>query len=71
MKKITPELFEAFLKVHKSEFENEELYEAYSKLAKEFLGDKAEDRIEQGRLVVELTRAVIAVEGDWVDKDGE
>jgi hypothetical protein len=70
MKEITPELYEAFVKVHKTEFEDEEVYEAYEKLAKDFLGDKAEDGIEQGKLVVSLTRALIEVEGDWV-KDGE
>jgi hypothetical protein len=60
MRKKFPEaLVKAFVKVC-SNWENENLYEEYIKQRDEYLG-KSADRLEQGKLIVFLTRATMDI----------
>jgi hypothetical protein len=72
MKPIPDKLYRAFVRVHDTDFEDEKKHRRYQKLANEYLGEeKARDKIEQGRLVVDLTRMLIELKGDWVKEDDE
>lgn len=53
---IPSKLLTAFKKVEISEFENEELYEKYKKLEAEYLEEAAGDGLQQGILIVCLSR---------------
>ena len=55
--KFPKKLVAAYLKVVKAGFEDEKLYEIFVKLRREYLGDKADDVIECGRVVVQLSTA--------------
>lgn len=56
-KAFPKELIDAFIAVSSTRWEDEDLYEVYVNHAKKYLGNKWEDRIEQGRLTVLLSRA--------------
>lgn len=69
-KKFPKELLNAYLNLDKTkvlgsdyDFEyyewTEEAYELYGAEAKKYLGDKAEDPIESGKLIVHLSRATM------------
>ena len=62
MNDIPEELYLAFLKVNDTGFEDEEVYAVYDKLSKEYLKNKADDRFEQCRLMVMLTKTLIEIE---------
>lgn len=67
-KKLPKSLVDAYLNLDKTKVKvkefgfthyawTDEAYEAYVKEVKKYLGDKAEDRIESGKLIVMLCRA--------------
>ncbi|KKM01910.1 hypothetical protein LCGC14_1789650, partial [marine sediment metagenome] len=45
-KEFSPELIKAYIKVQETDFENKKVYDAFRKLADIYLGDKADDVIE-------------------------
>jgi hypothetical protein len=53
---IPPRLFKAYKKCSEDNFEDERTYAAYTILADKYLGKDASDRLEQGKLIVCLTR---------------
>jgi len=53
---VPKKLFNAFKKISDADWEDEKLYEKYTSLADEFLGVFAEETLEQGKLIVCLTR---------------
>ena len=57
--KFPAELVNAFIRVKKTKFEDEKVYRKYAKLSRKYLGDKADDKIEFGRLVVLLSKATV------------
>jgi len=60
-KEFPQDLIDTYLEVLATDFENEKVYKKWNKLAKKFLGDKADDPIEDGKLVVRLTRATMDI----------
>ena len=59
MNNIPEELYLAYKKVVQTNFEDDEVYAVYEKLAKECVG---EDRLNLSRLVVNLTKAYMEIE---------
>lgn len=59
--KLPAKLIKAFIRVKETDFEDAKVYSVYAKLSKEYLGDKASDKIESGRLVVLLTKATMDI----------
>ena len=55
-KKFPEKLIQAFVNVVVSNWDDK-MYKKYTKQAKAFLGEKFEDKIDSGRLVVRLSRA--------------
>lgn len=57
-RKLPDDLIQAFIKLKKSGW-TDKAYNAYVKVRKKYLKGKDEDKIEQGRLVVDLSRATM------------
>jgi hypothetical protein len=58
LRKEFPErLIAAFVALHDSDYNDDKLYRKYSKESAAFLGDKAADLLESGKLLVRLTKA--------------
>lgn len=58
--KVYPEeLLKAFIACKKASWEDEKKYLQYKELTKAYLKGKADDAIEQGKLIVDLVRATI------------
>lgn len=53
------DLIKAFVKCKKADWDSDVKYKKYRKLADSYLKGKAEDAIDQGKLIVDLTRATI------------
>lgn len=65
-------LLRAFTNISKNDWKDEEIYQAYLEKANEYLGDLKDDRIEQGKLVVGLSRMMMGrMTRDWKLKDEE
>lgn len=62
IRNIPPELYKAYLKVSRGKWESDVDYEKFSRLRADYLGDKDQDPIEQGRIVVILARMKMADE---------
>jgi len=56
MKNIPEDLYAAYTLCSQKKWSDESSYDKYKKIADKFLGRDASDKLEQGRLVVELTR---------------
>ena len=57
-KAFPKELIDAYLKISKAKWEDDDLYELYRKQVIKYLGEeKAKDRIESGKVTVLLCRA--------------
>lgn len=56
---VSKELLEAFRKCKEDKWQSDNLFNKYSKLAKEHLGKYAEDGLERDRLAVCLTKMIL------------
>jgi len=58
-KKFPDKLIKAFVSVVLYNWENDKAYKKYTKEVKKYLCDQADDRIENGKLIVQLTKATM------------
>jgi len=68
-KEYQKDLLKAFVKCKKADWESKIKYTKYKELSKAYLKGKAGDAIEEGKLIVDLTRATLHL--FEVIKDGE